>query len=224
MPVEIICRRARQAGILTIIDGAHAPGQIPVDLCEIDADFYVGNCHKWMLSPKGAGFLYTRRSLQDLVEPLVVSWGWGKNAPYTTGSRYIDILEWWGTNDPSAYLSVPAAIQFMEEQDWASVGAGCHRILSDGIQRIGELTGLPSAYSEEAQAFSQMAIVPLPPIRNRSDFQAQLHQQYKIEVPCIQWNGGDFLRISVQGYNTAADMDALALALGEMLRAVIGEQ
>ena len=124
MPVEMICRRAREAGILTVIDGAHAPGQIQVDLDRIDADFYVGNCHKWMLSPKGAGFLYTRRGLQDMIEPLVVSWGWGKNSPYTTGSRYIDTLEWWGTNDPSAYLAVPAAIKFMEEHDWTSVQKG----------------------------------------------------------------------------------------------------
>ena len=92
-----------------------------------------------MLSPKGAGFLYTRRNLQALVEPLVVSWGWGKNTPYTTGSRYIDTLEWWGTNDPSAYLSVQAAIQFMKEHDWASVGKGCHQMLRDAIQRISEL-------------------------------------------------------------------------------------
>ena len=133
MPVEIICQRARQAGIVTVIDGAHAPGQIPVDLDIIDADFYVGNCHKWMLSPKGAGFLYTRPNLQHLVEPLVVSWGWGENSPYTTGSSYIDALEWWGTNDPSAYLSVPAAIQFMEDQNWPSVRAGCYRILKDGM-------------------------------------------------------------------------------------------
>lgn len=74
-----------------------------------------------MLSPKGAGFVYTRRDLQDIVEPLVVSWGWVTNTPYTTGSRYIEILEWWGTNDPSAYLAVPAAIQFMEEHDWSRV-------------------------------------------------------------------------------------------------------
>jgi len=217
MPLALICERARQAGILTIIDGAHAPGQIQVHLGLIDPDFYVGNCHKWLLSPKGAGFLYTRRELQDLVEPLVVSWGWGKNAPYTTGSRYIDYLEWWGTNDPSAYISVPSAIQFMEEHDWVSVQKRCHRLLKDSIQRINELTGLDSIYSEDAQMFSQMAIAALPPIKDLSEFQNQLYQQYNIEIPCIHWNGGDFIRISVQGYNTTADIDILTNALIELL-------
>lgn len=217
MPLTTICRRAREVGILTIIDGAHAPGQIPVDLALIGADFYVGNCHKWMLSPKGAGFLYTRRSLQDVVEPLVVSWGWGENSPYTTGSRFIDSLEWWGTNDPSAYLSVPTAIQFMEENDWANVQEDCSRLLSRAVQTVTQLTGSPSAYSEDSQQFSQMAIAPLPPIRNISEFQSQLHQQYKIEIPCIQWNGHHFIRISVQGYNTALDIELLSQALAELL-------
>jgi len=217
MPIELICRRARQAGILTVIDGAHAPGQIQVDLGLIDADFYVGNCHKWMLSPKGAGFLYTRPGLQDIVEPLVVNWGWGKNAPDITGSRYIENLEWWGTIDPSAYLAVPAAIQFMEEHDWAHVQKRCHRLLNDCIQRINQLTGLNTIYSEDAQAFSQMAIVPLPPIRDLSDFKDQLYQQYKIEVPCGQRNEKVFTRISVQGYITASDIDAFINALAELL-------
>jgi isopenicillin-N epimerase len=217
MPIELICRRARQAGILTVIDGAHAPGQIMVDLVAIDADFYVGNCHKWMLSPKGAGFLYTRPNLQALVEPLVVSWGWGENSPYTTGSAYIDALEWWGTNDPSAYLAVPAAIQFMEDHDWDGVRANCRQILANGIRQIGELTGLDSVYSDKARPFSQMGIAQLPPIKDISNFQDHLYQQYKIEVPCTQWNGENFLRISVQAYNSADDIDTLRRALAEML-------
>ena len=217
MPVELICARARQAGILTIIDGAHAPGQIPVDLGEIDPDFYIGNCHKWMLSPKGAGFLYTRRALQDLIEPLVVSWGWGTNSSYTTGSRYLDSLEWWGTNDPSAYLSVPTALQFMQENKWDKVQRKCHRLLGDAIQSITKLTGLPSVYSEDSLPFSQMAIVPLPSLTDISNFQSQLYQQYRIEVPCIQWNEEHFIRISVQGYNTMSDLDRFLTALSELL-------
>lgn len=217
MPVEIICQRARAAGILTIIDGAHTPGQIPLDLEKIDADFYVGNCHKWMLSPKGSGFLYTRPSLQYLIEPLVISWGWGKNPPNTSGSRYIDALEWWGTNDPSAYLAVPAAIQFMREYDWESVTKRCHHMLKDALRKITQLTGIRSVYSEAPQSFSQMAVAPLPPIRDISEFQAQLYTQYKIEVPCIDWNGRHFIRISIQAYNTESDIDALMTALAELL-------
>lgn len=217
MPVEIICMKARQAGILAVIDGAHAPGQIPVDIKAIDPDFYTGNCHKWMLSPKGAGFLYTRGEQQDLVEPLVLSWGWGENSPFSSGSRYLDYFEWSGTNDPSAYLSVPAAIRFQEEHNWADVGRRCQEMLSECLNTLEGITGLDSAYSREAEPFKQMAIVRIPPIRDLEEFQDRLLKHYRIEVPCIEWNGQHFLRISIQGYNSEGDVEALVGALSELL-------
>ena len=125
MPIAEICRKAREAGILTIIDGAHAPGQIPLDLAAIDPDFYTGNCHKWLCAPKGAAFLYARPTAQALVEPFVVSWGW-----QTDGSApFIDRLEWQGTNDIASYLSVPAAIEFQAAHNWPEVRAACHALL-----------------------------------------------------------------------------------------------
>jgi isopenicillin-N epimerase len=217
LPVETICKRARAAGILTIIDGAHAPGQISLDLTEIDPDFYVGNCHKWMQSPKGAGFLYTRRALQTRLEPLVISWGWGENSSFTSGTQYLDFFEWSGTHDSSAYLSVPAAIQFQERHHWSAVQQGCQHILAEGLKRIETLTGLESVYSLQAAPFVQMAVVRLPQVRDLFAFQNQLLQHYSIEVPCMEWNGGHFIRISVQGYNTEADLDALVNAIGELL-------
>jgi len=217
LPVEMICKRARDAGILTIIDGAHAPGQISLDLSGIDADFYIGNCHKWLQSPKGAGFLYTQRALQPLLEPLVISWGWGEGSTFTSGSKYLDYFEWMGTNDPSAYLCVPAAIQFQEQHHWPAVRQRCQQILADGLRRIDELTGLESAYSVRAAPFVQMGVVRLPQMREIFAFQRELYEQYRIEVPCIEWNDQHFMRISVQGYNTAQDVDALVAALGTLL-------
>jgi isopenicillin-N epimerase len=217
MPVEAVCKRAREVGILTIIDGAHAPGQIPLNIAKIDADFYVGNCHKWMLGVKGSGFLHTRPEHQNLVEPLIISWGWGENSPFTTGSKYLDNLEWWGTYDPSAYLTVPTAIQFMEDYDWPHVQRRCHQILAEGIQRINELTGLCSAYSNSAEPFAQMAVAQLPLLEDLSDFQTRLYHQHKIEIPCIQWCDMQFIRVSIQGYNTPSDIDILLNALAEML-------
>ena len=217
MPVEIICKRARDTEILTIIDGAHAPGQIPLDLHALDPDFYVGNCHKWMLSPKGAGFLYTRRELQGLVEPLVVSWGWGENSPFTSGTKYLDYLEWSGTHDPSAYLSVPAAIRFQEEHNWLEVRRQCQQLLVDELPRINELTGLDTPYSSKSAPFVQMAVARLPLNLQVSEIQEQLLQQYRIEIPGIQWNDENFIRLSVQGYSTQEDMDTLVEALGVLL-------
>ncbi|GAG01893.1 unnamed protein product, partial [marine sediment metagenome] len=103
-PVEAICRRARQACILCIVDGAHAPGHIPLDLTDLGADLYTGACHKWLCAPKGSAFLYARREVQDLLQPLVVSWGWESEKP--SDSRFIDHHQWQGTRDLSAFLSV----------------------------------------------------------------------------------------------------------------------
>jgi isopenicillin-N epimerase len=127
LPVAEICRRARNAGILTVIDGAHAAGQIVLDLPAIGADFYGGNLHKWLCAPKGAGFLFARRAAQDLLKPLVVSWGYESENP--SGSSLVDYNEWWGTRDVAAFLAVPAAIAFQEQHSWDSVRTDCHALL-----------------------------------------------------------------------------------------------
>lgn len=217
MPVALICARAREAGILTVIDGAHAPGQIPLDLTAMKPDFYTGNCHKWLQSPKVAGFLYTRRELQPMVDPLVVSWGWGETASTKSGSPYLGYFEWPGTHDPAAYLSVPAAIQFQAAHDWPAVQQRCHDLLANTLARIDALTGLESIYGDQAAPFVQVATVRLPQIKDVEAFNRELLERYHIVAPFIHWEGQHFLRISVQGYNTAEDMDALVHALEELL-------
>ncbi len=217
LPVETICRRAREAGILTVVDGAHAPGQIPVDLSAIQADFYTGNCHKWLSAPKGSAFLYADRDRQELIEPLVVSWGWGENASFTTGSRYLDNLQWWGTMDPSAFLSVPAAIQFQKEHNWPAVRRRCHTLVSQAVRRICDLTGLAPLYPHDRGFYHQMAIAPLPTIQDLPAFKERLYEDYRVEVPCVEWNGRQFIRVSVQGYNTQADIDRLLVALEHLI-------
>lgn len=217
LPVKEICQRARLEGILTLIDGAHAPGQIPLNLEEIDADFYTGNAHKWMMSPKGAAFLYTRRDKQDLVEPLVLSWGWGAEPEYSTGSTYVDYLEQQGTTDPSVYLSVPAAIQFQTEHDWPKVRQSCHELAREALRRTLDLTGLESPYADDEDFYCQMAILPLPPIADMLAFKTRLYREYRIEIPGIEWEGHQFVRVSIQGYNSPADVDVLLHALAELL-------
>lgn len=220
-PVEAVCRRARQTGILTLIDGAHAPGQIPLELQDVQADFYAGNCHKWMMSPKGAGFLYTRPERQALLEPLVVSWGWGDNCPYDAGSRYLNLLEWWGTKDPAAYLSVPAAIQFQQEHNWEQVRQECRALAVETRRRINALTGLEPICPEPAQDgylwFQQMVSVRLPDQIDTQTLSTKLYDQYRIEVPIQRWNEHNFVRISFQGYNNPADAEALLDALQDLL-------
>jgi isopenicillin-N epimerase len=215
--VETVCQRARAEGILTLVDGAHAPGQMPLDLHAIGADFYTGNCHKWMLAPKGAAFLHARREVQDLVQPLVVSWGYGNHPQFSSGSRFIDLLQWTGTRDPSAALAVPGAIQFMRENNWEEVRRNCHALLRQAVARICELTGLEPLYPIDSNFYYQMAIAPLPAESDLVALKARLYDEFKVEAPLVQWQDRKFVRISVQGYNTQADIDALLAGLRSLL-------
>ncbi len=214
LPVELICQRAREAGILTVIDGAHAPAQLPLDLPTIGADFYTGNCHKWLSSPKGAAFLYARPEVQPLLDPLVVSWGWESEAP--SGSPYVDYFEWWGTKDPAAYLSVPAAIEFQRTHDTGAVKAGCHALARETMLRIAEITGQPLMYPADSEFYSQMFICLLPQV-DVAELKTGLYDDYQIEVPILTWQDKQFIRVTVQGYNTREEMDRLCEALRALL-------
>jgi len=216
-PADEICRRARQAGIPTLVDGAHAPGQVPVDLEAIGADFYTGNCHKWMLAPKGSAFLHARPSAQDLVEPLVVSWGWQAAQDFTTGSRFIDILQWWGTRDPAPHLAIPAAIQFLQTPAWQSARQTCHDWLVSALEQARALTGLPDIYAGNPALYRQMACLPIPPKVHLPDLKKQLYNSYQVEIPSIAWGEHQFLRLSLQGYNTLQDIERLLDALRDLI-------
>ena len=221
LPVELVCQRARQAGIMTVIDGAHAAGQLPLDMDNLGADFYIGNCHKWMLSPKGAGFLYTRPEVQHLIEPLVVSWGYHAAPNKASGSQYLDYLVWSGTIDPAARLAVPTAIQFMQQNQWDRVGQGCKDLLRSALERIRDLAELPPLYPLQSDLFQQMGAAALPSGTDIAILQARLYDEYRIEVPLIEWNGDKLIRISVQAYNTPGDLDALIDGLKHLLPACV---
>lgn len=221
-PIEAICARAREAGILTVIDGAHALGQVPLDMAAVGADFYTSNAHKWLGSPKGAAFLYAHPDVQHLVEPLAVGWGWGPNRDFSFGSDFIDYLQWTGTDDYSAFLSVPAAIEFQAKHDWPQVQAACHQLVNDAIDRVATLSGLPSVYPSRDRVFyEQMAIMPVPDTVDLKELKRRLYDDFRVEIPCILWQGKQFVRVSVQGYNSPADVDALVNAL-EMLLPELG--
>jgi isopenicillin-N epimerase len=219
-PVAEICRRARQAGLLTIVDGAHAPGQIDLDLSEVGADFYTGTCHKWLCAPKGSAFLYAKREVQGWLDPLVVSWGWQSERPGP--SRFIDCHQWQGTRDISAFLSVPAAIDFQAQHGWPRVRQECHELLQDARRRIEELTGLPGICPDSPEWYAQMAAFPLPPC-DESALQRRLYGEHRIEAPIIEWKGRQFVRVSIQGYNRREDVETLLSAFGRLLPQVAAE-
>jgi isopenicillin-N epimerase len=197
LPVEELCSRARERGIATVVDGAHAPGHIPLDLRALDVDYYAGNCHKWLCAPKGAAFLYVRRELQERIAPLVAGWGY-KDEP-TFLSRH----EEQGTRDPSAFLTVPAAIEWQRAHDWDAVRERCRALAAEtpaqlGLEPLG--TGL------------QMVSMRLPP-EAPSDLQERLYDEHRIEIPVSE----GLIRASFQGYNGPDDVAALKTALAELL-------
>lgn len=220
LPVGQICERARAAGILTVIDGAHAPGQIPLDLTALDADIYAGNCHKWLCSPKGAGFLYVRPEQQPWVESLIVSWGWRGEHTFVTRNQGQ------ATRDPAAYLSVPAAIDFLAAHDWPAVRARCHELATEARRRIAALTDLPPISAEDTPEWSwygQMATCAIPACDGQA-LHDRLWDDYRIEVPITGHDDMTGVRVSFQGYNAEADLDALIDALAVLLPDAVGER
>lgn len=209
-PVRELCRRAREFGILAIIDGAHAVGQIPLDLAEIGADFYTSNLHKWLCCPKGSAFLYARPEVQRLVEPLVVSWGYEAEKP--TASRFVDEQEWTGTRDIAAFLATSTAIQFYQENHWDQVRAQCHTLAQYAREQINALTGLPPISPDSDGWYMQMVTVRLPKC-DKDQVKTQLYDRFQVEVPLVEWQGNTYLRVSIQAYNTLEDVDRLVHGL-----------
>lgn len=210
-PIKELCSRARNAGILTIIDGAHVPGQIALSLDDLGADIYCGNLHKWLCAPKGSAFLFARPEIQPLIEPLVVSWGWQSENPGP--SPFIDYHEWAGTRDISAFLAVPEAIRFQQDFQWDEVRSTCHSLTSDLQQKIVAMTGIPPLHPDSPTWFAQMGAALLPDWINAEEVQSRLFSDFNIEVPITKWNNHKLIRFSIQAYNSQEDIIKLEKAL-----------
>jgi isopenicillin-N epimerase len=219
-PVDKLCAKARAAGILTIIDGAHAPGHIKLDLTQIGADIYTGALHKWLNAPKGAAFLYASKGIQEKLDPLVVSWGVESDNP--SGHQFIDYHEWQGTRDMSAFLSVPAAIQFQMDFDWQIIQNQCHELAAWTISQTNQITRMKSIYPAANDefgvpfGFGQMASILLPEV-DTATLKMALYNQFRIEIPVLRWNNRPLIRVSYQMYNSEQDADRLICALRELI-------
>lgn len=220
-PIGRVVAEARARGIYSVIDGAHTPGHIPLDLTALGADFYSGNCHKWMMAPKGSAFLHARPEVQGLLNPLVISHGWTKESkrPGAKGafgnSPFIDEIEIQGTRDPAAWLTVPAAIAFRRDNDWWAIADHCRALAQETARRLGELTGLAPLSAPEFCA-PQMVAMQIPEC-DTAEIHKALFDRYSIEIPVFKWQDTCIVRLSVQGYNSVQQMDRLIEALTELL-------
>jgi len=210
LPAAELCRRAREAGVVSIVDGAHVPGHVPLDISSFGADVYIGNCHKWLCAPKGSAFLWVRPELQESIGALAVGWGFGE------GSTFLTRNERQGTRDPAAYLAVPDAIRWQDEHDWDEVRSRCRGLALAARERLAALTGLEPIAPPEL--VGQMASVPLPAGLDADALKVRLYDEFRIEVPVPRRRDERFLRASFQGYNDEDDLDALVAAVELLLR------
>ncbi len=215
LPVAEICARARERGIAVCIDGPHAPAQIPLDVAGLGCDFYAASCHKWLSAPFGSGFLYVAKEHQPRIRPPVLSWG---RLPPLPIESWSDEFCWSGTRDSSPYLSIPSAIQFLQQVGLGFFQTGAHALAQYARQQLVELTQLQPIVPDSPAWYGSMAHVPLPP-GDRANLQDALWQQHHIEVPIVEWNGRRYIRVSCHLYNTLEQIERLVGALKELLRA-----
>jgi isopenicillin-N epimerase len=214
LPVSEICAIARQSGIIVFVDGAHVPGHVPLNISLLQPDIYTGACHKWMMTPKGCSFLYVKKNVQPLLDPLVVSWGYNPELP--SDSRFLDYHQMQGTRDFSAFLTVPAAIRFMEENNWEAVSADCKQLVRDNAMRFCDLVGTAPIAPVTEDFIGQMFSIPIN-TKSPQVLQKHLFEQYKIEVPVMTQDGNSYLRYSINAFNSQEDLDKLFVALQENL-------
>lgn len=227
VPVERLAPELERRGVATLIDGAHPPGMLPLDLAALGASYYTGNCHKWMCAPKGAGFLYVRPDRQREIRPLVISHG--ANSPRTDRSRFQLEFDWTGTKDPTAALCVAAAIEFVRELlpgGWEELRARNHALACEGRRLLAERLGIAPPCPEEM--LGSMAALQLPAgpeweaalaAGEPDPLEIALWTEQRIVVPVIDWPSPPLrlLRISAQLYNHLDEYRALGDAVGELL-------
>ncbi|MFB2898219.1 aminotransferase class V-fold PLP-dependent enzyme [Aerosakkonemataceae cyanobacterium BLCC-F50] len=225
-PIQQLVKELKDRGIDTLVDGAHAPGMVSLNLREIGATYYTGNCHKWLCAPKGAAFLYVRRDQQSLIHPMTISHG--ANSLRTDKSRFQLEFDWMGTDDPSAYLCVAEAIKFMGSLlpgGWSELMTRNRAMVLQARELLCEVLGVAPPCPEEM--IGAMAVVCLPDdctqfVKTRSipPIHDLLWERFKIEVQVIYWPEypKQLLRISAQIYNKTEDYEYLAEVLPELFK------
>jgi isopenicillin-N epimerase len=227
-PIQRLVREMASRGVETLVDGAHAPGMLPLNLREIGAAYYTGNCHKWICAPKSAGFLHVRRDLQEKIHPLVISHG--ANSRRTDRSRFLIEFGWTGTSDPTAALSVPEAIRLLGSLlpgGWPSVMQRNRNLVLAARRSLCQALNVAPPCPDEL--IGSLAAIPLPDGTNGrppmsplylDPLQDRLLERHRMEVPIVPWPVPPkrLVRVSAQLYNSLPQYERLATALVEELK------
>jgi isopenicillin-N epimerase len=224
LPARELCAAARARSVVTVVDGAHAPAFVPLDLDAIGADVYGANCHKWLLAPTGSGFVYFGPGTAERVQPLQVSWGWRPDR-----TRLDDCDEWGstprlrhfefeGTRDPSPWIAVDDAIEFQNEIGFGRIRARIGELTQYVRRRLSGVAGLTLATPDHPELHGAMTAFNLPPDTDAPALRRGLWEGRRIEVPVVERPDRLMVRVSTHFYNTEDEVDRLAEALPDLLR------
>jgi isopenicillin-N epimerase len=226
LPARELCAEARRRGILTVVDGAHAPAFVYLNLADIPCDFYGGNCHKWLLAPIGAGFLHIGPGNEDRLRPMQVSWG------YHTEGRLLDgrdefgstprlrQLECEGTRDICPWLAVPESIDFQAGLGWERIRARMRELSAYVRQRLTGWRGLELATPGHPELCGALTAFRLPDGTDAAALRRGLWERFRVEAPVIERPDRLLVRASTHFYNTEGEVDRLAEALAALVPAV----
>ncbi|MSQ95918.1 MAG: aminotransferase class V-fold PLP-dependent enzyme [Gemmataceae bacterium] len=223
LPAKELCAAARRRGILTVVDGAHAPAMVPLDLDDLGADFYGANCHKWLLAPTGCGFLYLGKGNEDRLQPLQVSWGWRPDRTKLderddAGSTpRIRFYEFEGTRDICPWLTVPTAIDFQQALGFDIIRKHNEGLAQKVRDRFARIPQVSLATPTHADLHGFLTAFRLPPSVDAPSWRKALWERYRIEAPIVERPEGLLLRVSTHFYNTAEEIDRLGAAVETLL-------
>lgn len=223
LPAKELCAEARRRGIVSVVDGAHAPAMIPLDLDAIDADFYGANCHKWLLAPTGAGFLYLGRGNEDRLQPMQVSWGWRPDRTKLderddAGSTpRIRFYEFEGTRDIGAWLAVPKAIDFQQQLGFETIRTHNERLVRYVHERFRAIPELKLATPTDPRLYGFLTAYRLPSRVVATEWRTALWSRFRIEAPIVERPNCLLIRVSTHFYNTEAEIDRIAVAVESLL-------
>ena len=214
LPVARLVAAAHARGIPVLIDGAHAPGQVELQLDTLGADFWVGNLHKWVCAPRGTALLHVSPAWRDRIHPTVISHGYGKGLQAEFG--------WVGTADPSPWLASIEAMDLHEAMGGPTFRAANHRLVQEGRELLAQALRVELPHPDDPELYGSMATIPLPrPAEQARAIQDRLYDRHRIEVPIVPWGGRAWVRISgFSAYNHASEYSRLARALPGVLGAL----
>ena len=211
-PIEQIIKKAKENGILTIVDGAHVPGHIDINIHDLGCDFYTGAIHKWLCGPKGSSFLYVNKSHHDWINPIIYSWG--KDGDDPGPSEFLQDFQWQGTRDMSSFLTIPRSIEFYIKHI-RPLQLSCRQMIIESLASFESVLGTRPITIGDGW-IGQMVSHPLPSSAPR-DLKDILWNKYRIEIPIFDWGGTSYIRSSIQVYNEKKDVESLMNALDSIL-------